>query len=314
MPSQVMGYAAGPMASPTATDYTRSKLASCFCRPRRRASCRECVPSRGRFTCQVTTQARECRGIVTRTKSFSRGMDVQQLATAFSQTTSPDPGPRKAAEEFLQRAATQPGFGLLVLQLCASSGLEEHVRLAAAVAFKNHVKFHWAPALPPADAASTPAPLAIGAPEKEQIKMTVVNTMLGQPPRVQAQLSEALALIAATDFPDHWPSLLPELVAQLRSPDAAVVNGVLATGEAIVRRFREQYKTVELVKDIKYVLGLLAMPLLELLQLTGTLLAGPQGAQADTARQRLTTVLLICRIFYSLNYQDLPGAYSPSRV
>lgn len=237
-------------------------------------------------------------------------MDASTLAAAFAQTTSPEPGPRKAAEEFLQQAAAQPGFGLLVLQLSALGSLEEHVRQAAAVAFKNHVKFQWAPPLPPADGTATRTPLAMGAAEKEQIKASVVATMLGQPPRVQAQLSEALALMAASDFPEHWPNLLPELVAQLRSPDAAVVNGALTTGDAIFRRFRGQYQTVELVKDIKYVLSLLAMPLLELLQVTGTLLAGPQGAQPETARPRLTTVLLICRIFYSLNCQELPGAWA----
>ena len=78
--------------------------------------------------------------------------------------------------------------------------------------------------------------------------------------------------------------------------------------ESIFRRFREHYKTVELVADINYVLGLLAMPLLELLVATGARLAGPEGGAAASARSLLTTVLLVCRIFYSLNYQDLPGA------
>jgi exportin-2 (importin alpha re-exporter) len=233
-------------------------------------------------------------------------MDTAALAAVFAQTTSADPLPRKAAEEFLQRAAVQPGFGLALLQLAAAPGVEEHVRQAAAVAFKNHIKFQWAP--PEADSGAVQPP-AIGAPEKEQIKVAIVGVMLSQPPRIQSQLGEALALMAATDFPDRWPLLLPELLAKLSTPDAALVNGILAACDTIFRRFRDQYKTVELVKDIKYVLGTFVDPLLALLKATGTRLAGPECGAPETARALLTTVLHICRIFFSLNYQELPGAW-----
>ena len=231
-------------------------------------------------------------------------MDAAALAAVFAQTTSPDPTPRKAAEEYLQRAALQPGFGVALLQLAAAPGVDEHVRQAVAVAFKNHVKFQWAP---PEAEAGAPQPPALGTPEKEQLKGAIVAVMLAQPPRIQAQLSEALALMAASDFPERWPTLLPEMLSRL-TPDVAVVNGVLAACDTVFRRFRHQYDTVELVADIKYVLALLVDPLLELFKATGARLAGAEGAVPDAARQLLTTVLHTCRIFYSLNYQDMPGA------
>ena len=233
-------------------------------------------------------------------------MDPASLAAVFAQTTSPDPTPRKAAEEFLQHASLQPGFGLALLQLAAAHGADEGVRQAAAVAFKNHVKFQWAP---PEQESSAPQPAAIGAPEKEHIKSGIVELMLLQPQRIQAQLGEALALMASSDFPDRWPTLLPELLAKLGSPDVKVVNGVLSVADTIFRRFRDQYKTVELVKDIKYVLGLFVDPMLELFKTTGLRLAGPEGSTPEGARLLLTTVLHICRIFFSLNYQELPGAW-----
>ena len=237
-------------------------------------------------------------------------MDAASLAAVFAQTTSPDPAPRKAAEEFLQRAALQPGFGLALLQLAATSGADEGVRQAAAVAFKNHVKFQWAP---PELEIGAVQPAAIGAPEKEHIKGGIVDLMLVQPQRIQAQLGEALALMAASDFPDRWPTLLPELLPKLGSPDVNVVNGVLTVADTIFRRFRDQYKTVELVKDIKYVLSLFVDPMLELFKATGLRLAGPEGSTPEGVRQLLTTVLHICRIFFSLNYQELPGAWRARR-
>jgi exportin-2 (importin alpha re-exporter) len=232
-------------------------------------------------------------------------VDAAALAAAFAQTTSPDPVPRKAAEEFLQRTSVQPGFGVALLQLAAAVGANEHVRQAAAVAFKNHVKFQWQPPEAETGAAQPPA---IGAPEKEQIKGAIVSVMLSQPPRIQAQLGEALALMAASDFPERWPTLLPELLSMLNTPDVAVVNGILAACDIVFRRFRDQYKTVELVTDLKYVLELFVDPLLALLKATGARLAGPEGAAPEAAKQLLTTVLHTCRIFFSLNYQELPGA------
>ena len=230
------------------------------------------------------------------------------MLAAFAATLSPEAGPRTAAEAYVKAAAEQPGFCVSVLQVATSAGADEGSRVAAALAFKNHVKFRWSPPLPPPEQAALPTPQAMAEAEKDQIKGVLVGLMLSQPPRVAAQLGEALSLVAACDFPDRWPQLLPELVSKLASLEPAVVNGVLSCTDAIVYRFREQYKTVELVKDIKYVLGLLAVPLLELLKATGARLAGQEGQQASVARQLLTTVLHVCRIFYSLNYQELPGA------
>lgn len=62
--------------------------------------------------------------------------------------------------------------------------------------------------------------------------------MLSAPPRVRAQLSEALSLISSHDFPARWPSLLPHLVEKLGSDDPQLVNGVLSTADSIYQRYR----------------------------------------------------------------------------
>ena len=67
----------------------------------------------------------------------------QDLANAFLQTLSPAAEQRKAAEAFLAGAARQPGYALAVLGLVAQSLVDAHVCQAAAVAFKNHVKYSW---------------------------------------------------------------------------------------------------------------------------------------------------------------------------
>jgi hypothetical protein len=61
--------------------------------------------------------------------------------------------------------------------------------------------------------------------------------MLSTPPLVQAQLSEALAIICGHDFPNGWPNLLPELVQRLEGADLPTINGVLATANSIFKRW-----------------------------------------------------------------------------
>lgn len=71
--------------------------------------------------------------------------------------------------------------------------------------------------------------------------------MLNTPPKVQSQLSESLSIICGFDFPTRWPTLLPELVAQLTTAtaarDLATVGGVLATANSIFKRYRNQYRS-----------------------------------------------------------------------
>lgn len=40
------------------------------------------------------------------------------------------------------------------------------------------------------------------------MKQYIVNLMLNAPPKVQSQLSQALAIISKADFPDKWESLI----------------------------------------------------------------------------------------------------------
>ena len=62
--------------------------------------------------------------------------------------------------------------------------------------------------------------------------------MLSAPPRVRAQLSEALAIISSHDFPAKWQGLLPHLVEKLGGGDPQLVNGVLSTADSIYQRYR----------------------------------------------------------------------------
>ena len=161
-------------------------------------------------------------------------MDASTLVNVFSQTFSVEPGPRKQAEDYLKQAALQPGYTTAVVTLVAKADAPEQIRLAAAVNLKNHVKFHWTAS----EEDLSGQKFVIPDPEKAAVKEHVVGLMLASTPLVQAQVSETLALISATDFPGQWPTLLPELVARVNvaGSDYAVINGVLTTANSIFKR------------------------------------------------------------------------------
>ncbi|KAL0464932.1 UNVERIFIED_CONTAM: Exportin-2 [Sesamum latifolium] len=137
--------------------------------------------------------------------------------------------------------------------------------------------------------------------------------MVNASPKIQAQLSEALTIIGKHDFPKAWPTLLPELVVTLdklsQANDYVSVNGVLATINSLFKKFRYQFKTNELLLDLKYCLDNFAKPLLEVFKRTAGFIdqaVGSGSANASVLKGYIESQRLCCRIFYSLNFMELP--------
>ena len=65
------------------------------------------------------------------------------LGAAFANTLAPDPALIRQSEAYLKEAASHPGYAVKVLELLSEDAVPEEIRQAAAVNFKNHVRFHW---------------------------------------------------------------------------------------------------------------------------------------------------------------------------
>lgn len=148
--------------------------------------------------------------------------------------------------------------------------------------------------------------------ERQAIKANLVNLMSSVPPLVQRQLSESLSFISKSDFPERWPTLLPELVAKLAAGDMVVINGVLETASSIFERFRDAPDTDDNRRVLKAALDGFAAPLTELFRnvdkkLTEALAAGQSIATHRGTLVPLFTCLRACTvIFHELNWIDLP--------
>lgn len=192
----------------------------------------------------------------------------------------------------------------------SSSSGDLPVRQAAAVHFKNMVKGGWGGGPSSAnDGDDNAAPkFIIPDADRELIKNNLVSLMCTVPPAIQSQCSESIALIAAVDFPQRWDNLLTDLIAKFTDPNWNIVNGVLLTANSILKRFRFVQRSDALYADILYVLQRIQEPLTQLFVSITAQLDTAHTASGDILglTARLAALRSINRIFYSLNYQDLP--------
>ncbi|KAK4517849.1 uncharacterized protein ATC70_001197 [Mucor velutinosus] len=212
------------------------------------------------------------------------------------QTLSPDT--QKDAAHNLSQVEVQQGFPILLLKLISDESVDQTLRIAGAVYFKNYIKRHWVN--DNEEEADKIAPQ-----DRLEIKNQIVQLMITVPDKLQLQISDALSLIAESDFPEHWESLLPELISKLSPTDYRVNNGILGTAHSIFKRWRSAFRSDELFINIKYVLSMFCEPYMQLFQITDKLIeenANNPAALAILAR----SLTLLIKIYYDLNCQDLP--------
>lgn len=177
-------------------------------------------------------------------------------------------------------------------------------------------------------------PSCVSEADRLAIKSQLVQLMCIVPESAQKQISEALAVICNRDFPDLWPSLLPELVTKLTTTeDLKVINGVLETANSIFKRcgmrpacplrpcqtvscalrFRNAAETAENFRVLTAALTPFQAPLLSMFtKLTAAVQAHPTNK--DLLLQLFQALRTMCRIFYSLNWITIPGARAHSWV
>lgn len=227
------------------------------------------------------------------------------LVNYLTQTLSSEYSVRKPAEDYLMSVEKQSGYSILLLQLADSEQVELSVRLAAVINFKNFVKRNWRIV----DVGENKVPMH----DRELVKKNIVGLMLKTPESIQRQLSDAITFIGGEDFPSNWDGLIEEMVGHFQGGDFHKINGVLRTAHSLTKRYRHEFKCQELWAEIKLVLDLFAEPFSELFVSTMSLIT--QHSENIPALQILfSSVLLICKVFFSLTSQDLPDQFAEAKL
>ncbi|CAH8575839.1 unnamed protein product [Heterobilharzia americana] len=226
---------------------------------------------------------------------------INELTNCLQHTLSPDRESRRSAEAYLKAVELRPSYCICLLGILQDSNTPLPTRMAAAITLKNFIKSHWH-----IDSEETDH---IQASDRESLRNQLIGAMLSVSGNIQPQLSEAISTIWREDFPDRWPNLIPELVQRMAQlgADLSMVHGVLYTAHTLFKRYRHECAGSELFREMKLVIGQFGAPLTELAK---NLLALVVGENRIMDGSRLVTILqcllLVCKIFLSLNCQDLP--------
>ncbi|RDI87514.1 hypothetical protein Vi05172_g2544 [Venturia inaequalis] len=206
------------------------------------------------------------------------------------------PSQTKQAEAALKLEEDKAGFSINLLQIVAAADTPPHVRLGAALAFKNFIRRNWV------DAAGN---YKLKESEVHAIKSELIGLMTIVPTTIQIQLGEAVSLIAESDFWERWDTLVDDLASRLTSDNALVNNGVLQVAHSIFKRWRPLFRSDELFTEINHVLSKFSRPFLLLLQHTDQAITRNENNKV-ALEQNFSTLNLIVKIFYDLSSQDLP--------
>lgn len=204
-----------------------------------------------------------------------------------------NPATQKVSEEALrQLECNTPGFGHALLAIVDGGLINEmHIRTAAAILFKNFVRTYWPEEQNP----------IINADDRRMIKETIVDRLISaQVSTIEAQFVEAIVRIAAIDFPQAWPNLLPALVSKIDPVKISQTLSILRTVHQITKRYRYEARSNELYTEINVVMEQFGPVLLGLYQ-SLQVISDPVGmVHAQT---------LCNKIFYNLSFQDLPAYF-----
>ncbi|KAK3727815.1 hypothetical protein QZH41_008254 [Actinostola sp. cb2023] len=222
---------------------------------------------------------------------------LQELVNCLQETFSADTLIRRRAEKNLESVEGTPNYSILLMKIADSDQVDVNIRVSATVTFKNLVKRNWR--------IIEGEPNKINEADRAAVKTQIVDLMLKSPEKLQKQLSDAISFIGHEDFPKNWESLLPDMVNRLQSGDFHIINGVLVTAHSLFKRYRHEFKSQELWAEIKFVLDKFAEPLTNLFK--AILEEANKCSQDKNSLQIIfSSILLICKLFYSLNFQDLP--------
>lgn len=223
--------------------------------------------------------------------------NLNTLSQFLQQTLSPDPAVRKPAEIFLESIEANQNYALLLLSLLDKPTIDQAIRVSASVTFKNYVKRNWK--------VTEDEPNKIHEQDRTSVKQLIVGLMLKSPEQIQKQLSDAISIIGREDFPGKWQNLLAEMVSKFETGDFYIINGVLRTAHSIFKRYRHEFKSQELWSEIKFVLDNFAAAFTQLFINTMEL-AKEHATDPNALKVVFSSIVLECKIFYSLNFQDLP--------
>ncbi|KAJ3416698.1 hypothetical protein HDV05_000528 [Chytridiales sp. JEL 0842] len=159
-------------------------------------------------------------------------MDIETVKNLLLGTLQPDQAIRQSAENGLKSIEVLDGTLELVLRVIVDNTLEEGLRKAAGIFFKNRILKGWP--IP-----GEPANDLVGQNDVSFIRQHILQAIIEVPQNVSVFLTNALERILQLDYPKNvWPEFLPDVMAKLESEDPKNLYGALVSLHILVKSFR----------------------------------------------------------------------------
>lgn len=140
------------------------------------------------------------------------------------------------------------------------------------------------------------------------IKSELIGLMVKVPSTLQAQLGDAISVIADSDFYERWDTLVDDLVSRLTPDNATVNNGVLKVAHSVFKKWEPLYRSDELYTEINHVLSKFAQPFLQLWGNEDSVISANESNE-KVLKEHLGTLDLVIKLLYDLSCQDLPPQF-----
>ena len=172
-----------------------------------------------------------------------------QVLASLSATLASDAAVRNDAERQLSDLSTNEGFPNSLISIASHASVPLDLRQSALFSLKRLVLKSWSPSLEEFE-----GPGALNDATKEQVRQSLLTlaTSGDEDGKVFRAASDVVSKIASADFPEAWPSLLPNLLQLVRQANPAQLHSTLVVlGNLVEDGFDEEQfsaSAVELVQ------------------------------------------------------------------
>lgn len=161
-------------------------------------------------------------------------MSSPTTISLLNDTLSPHPATVLNAENQLNDRNFRPGFLSDLFRLAIATPVtprDSAVSLAAAIYLKNLIRRAWQNVHVTSFSATSLLPHS----DRDFVRAQIVPALVNAPPRICAQLTEALKRIISADFPLRFPFLVDHIITRLASNDPAAVHASLVALRALAK-------------------------------------------------------------------------------
>jgi hypothetical protein len=179
-----------------------------------------------------------------------------QLVQLLSATQTAQEGPRKQAEQQLQRLYGHQDFPIALVEIARHESVPLNIRQAALLYLKQLVLAGWSDSL---QTDEYKGQILIAEENKPKLRQLLLEIATAD--QVDRKLKAAAGLvvskIASSDYPDQWPDLLPNLLNLIPNATEGQLHGALKVlGELVDDCFNEEQffgvakQLIKVVQDV----------------------------------------------------------------